>query len=689
MITTAFAWTSFSACKDYKLDYNSGALATADVSHVYIVLHVYVLYFYSENWDVRDGNLKKQAHLLSKAELKRRGITRYDAEIILAQGQSLPEPKVNLGSKLPPPVCKNQPVKVSELRLSPRKHISSQSYLKSLSPDQVIAKDSRTRKREIGSPSCGKKQEMGRHIEPLADITSIKSEKQHSGSNEDNNKSFVNKCTHRAKTRSQKNGHRDVLKLDLDCVEAMNSNQRENSGSGIRQSPRLRNKEMTHSSMEVKTESGKQCRTNVTVDTGDPEISFRLKNDSKSRNIFTQLQLDVSNIKQEVESDTDCGCDDDDECEEDCRSRLSNQCPTLLEHLRAPPSDMPHLIPYDSDPQDDTSYKNSRVRPKLTSYQTSEHTDNRPTRSKMSHCKHSKKSPLVTNTKSIRQSPRNKRYSGGNSLEQCSLNGVNGSIGFRNCDVKQCTNRNGTCVDKASLGTKREAKLSPVDAGATNRSRKGNKYKGGNVFDKFNQLSEECCSSDDSKAEVFNGSHKMNMEAFGDHVTVFNGSRSSPRFKHHKGRKRRLSFGDVASPKFGEPLRKRIDTLNRGLAEYRSLFANISPVKKIPKITIKMRKDPVLEKELENITESENGVHFKLESPRNSAQNTPDSSDMSDSDEEESPLNCTKFRPKFQKSQNGVVSLFKNGNEQDMVCPKLMKIKFGGTQININIPQQS
>ncbi|WAR03455.1 KMT5B-like protein [Mya arenaria] len=54
-----------------------------------------------KNWDVRDGNLKKQAHLLSKAELKRRGITRYDAEIILAQGQCLPEPKVDLGGKIP------------------------------------------------------------------------------------------------------------------------------------------------------------------------------------------------------------------------------------------------------------------------------------------------------------------------------------------------------------------------------------------------------------------------------------------------------------------------------------------------------------------------------------------------------------------------------------------------------------
>ncbi|XP_048729228.2 histone-lysine N-methyltransferase KMT5B-like [Ostrea edulis] len=47
----------------------------------------------NENWNVRDGNLKKQSHLLKKAELKKRGITRYDAEILLSQGLKLPDPK--------------------------------------------------------------------------------------------------------------------------------------------------------------------------------------------------------------------------------------------------------------------------------------------------------------------------------------------------------------------------------------------------------------------------------------------------------------------------------------------------------------------------------------------------------------------------------------------------------------------
>ena len=44
---------------------------------------------------MRSNNLEKQAHLLTAAELKKRGITRYDAEIILAQGVKLPEPRVS------------------------------------------------------------------------------------------------------------------------------------------------------------------------------------------------------------------------------------------------------------------------------------------------------------------------------------------------------------------------------------------------------------------------------------------------------------------------------------------------------------------------------------------------------------------------------------------------------------------
>ena len=54
--------------------------------------------YVAESWDRRESNLKQRVHLLTAAELKRRGITRYDAEMLLSQGLSLPEPKTTTPS---------------------------------------------------------------------------------------------------------------------------------------------------------------------------------------------------------------------------------------------------------------------------------------------------------------------------------------------------------------------------------------------------------------------------------------------------------------------------------------------------------------------------------------------------------------------------------------------------------------
>ncbi|OWF55654.1 histone-lysine N-methyltransferase Suv4-20-like isoform X2 [Mizuhopecten yessoensis] len=81
--------------------------------------------FGNENWDIRDDNLKKQSHLLKAAELKKRGITRYDAEIILSQGLTLPDPQVVIEATLPSSINQNKTVKASSvlarMNKSPRK----------------------------------------------------------------------------------------------------------------------------------------------------------------------------------------------------------------------------------------------------------------------------------------------------------------------------------------------------------------------------------------------------------------------------------------------------------------------------------------------------------------------------------------------------------------------------------------
>ena len=634
---------------------------------------------FSENWDVRDGNLKKQAHLLSKAELKRRGITRYDAEIILAQGQSLPDPKVDLGEKVSSAARRSQPVKVSELRLSPRKHVSSQSYLKSLSPESAMEQEEQAKRNLFDQSSRNKSSDSDRQMKPLSDITSIKSEKHQL----DNNNTYAHKCAHRSATRSQKNGHSAVLKLDLDCLDS--GNQGDGMAPGLRHSPRLRGKDTAQCESEFKPQSGEQC--GKLMETDDPDVSFKL-----NRNIFTEFQSDVPVIKQEVDSDGEYGGIPQ-VYDSKCKPLLTNQCPTLLNQLKAPPTDMPRLIPYDSDPQADTSYKNSRVSPKLTSYRTSEHSSCNHVckHSKYSHCvKSSKSSSLASHTKlPIRHSPRNKLKNQGLEAELGEANGFESSSA---CETCTCA-----CMGGRDMGTKAKESTKLC----RNKKTRGNKYRGGNVFDKFDTLNDRCRSSRDCKSDLLNGRKMEVVNGCGDCGSGLNGSlrslkgqgdstssRKSPRLRNGKERKRRLSFGDAGTPQFGEPLRKQINTLNENLAEYRNLFANISPIKKVPKITIKMRRDPVLEKALENTTTS-SSVQFKLESPQCSVHTTPDSSDMSDSDEEESPLNCTKFRPNLLNGENGSVkSLFKSdGRECSRVCPKLMKIKFGGTQININIPQ--
>lgn len=60
------------------------------IKYHYSLLLTVFSYQIADSWNKRSQNLVQHAHLLTKEELKARGITRYDAELVLAQGLQLP-----------------------------------------------------------------------------------------------------------------------------------------------------------------------------------------------------------------------------------------------------------------------------------------------------------------------------------------------------------------------------------------------------------------------------------------------------------------------------------------------------------------------------------------------------------------------------------------------------------------------
>ena len=589
---------------------------------------------------MRDGNLKKQAHLLSKAELKRRGITRYDAEIILAQGHDLPEPKVDLGGKIPAFVRKNEPVKVSELRLSPRKHLSSQSYLKSLSPESTIGREK--------LKSQDKTRNGHLTTNPLRDITGGKFELHMQQNTHQKSNVQLNSLAHNHSSfsRSQKNKHGKPLKVDIASAQSVSEQDSDQTGLKVRHSPRLVNKEVIDDNLRKSCYTRSNSSTSV-IETGDPRITFNIQSDTVPRNIFTQIQLDVGS----KDFSDDKGCLD---LSPSAASVRQQTCPTLQAQLKSRPLDMPLLTPYDTDPESDSSYKNSRLTPKLVAVKSSSQLCDRQ------HVeKHYSNRSGQSSQARLRQSPRYKKSQRKNSSSK---------------NAEQCNSFSSQqCGSIKGQGRKQWSK-----------SRGTKSLKGDNVFERFG-----CTDAGDSYVDL-SDYEDVDIEGLGDGQPL-NGSlqveQGSVHLLRSHGKKRKIDSNQVSQGEF-EPLSKRIHSLNERVETYKKILADISP--KVPKITIKMPKDPVLVEELRNSEQSE-GVHFKLESPAGSLPGTPDSSDMSDSDEEESPLICTKFRPSRAapgslKPRSCARGLYR---QQNSVCPKLMKIRFGtcGEQVHINIPR--
>ena len=252
----------------------------------------------------------------------------------------------------------------------------------------------------------------------------------------------------------------------------------------------------------------------------------------------------------------------------------------------------------------------------------------------------------------------------GPSLRTRSHDGTSIKTELSNSGVKNCdTNVFETFHNVALSAGISDINNSPVDEQDIDLS----SYGKGNIFDTLSQklsLSEGRGSKQNGQVrKKYSGKRRL---SFGGHAKSHS--------LQHSNRKKKFSL-DAGSPKR--------DTSSR------NIFTDLSPPK-IPRITIKMPRDPVLVKEL--ASQHSDSVHFKLESPQPSVTVTPDNSDSSDTDDEESPLICTKFKPVEKRSHslspeafNLKTSQFYNKSKS---CPKLMRIKFGNTHVlDINIPQ--
>ena len=112
---------------------------------------MFLFFVFSENWDIRTSNLEKNSHLLKVEELKRRGITKYDAELIIEQGFELPEP-----SEIRPIIKRTYERKKPKIKKIPR--IKSAEELNSKYRDrEVIKLERKNLRQKTGSLRSGQK----------------------------------------------------------------------------------------------------------------------------------------------------------------------------------------------------------------------------------------------------------------------------------------------------------------------------------------------------------------------------------------------------------------------------------------------------------------------------------------------------------------------------------------------------
>ena len=684
---------------------------------------------------------------MRKAELKRRGITRYDAEILLAQGLDLPEPKVVLERKIPNNITTDQSINLNEFagrqRFSPRKHLSSQSLL-SMQAQMPL----QTRR----SPN--------KHLKNLS-----------------------NSYNQGTTTSPVEQMERNKLTIDVSVLNGVNrhvtdsltSQNKGKAEDGLRHSPKLKFK-ATESNMSVKFDEISNSQVQIKQEPADrAELVTNLKAgyDTKpvtsddNRNIFSRLQFEMDGLQSPSLVKTE------NLAEMGHKKKLKIQ--GCHEHggdkknkISLTP-EMPRLTPFDSE-----SFGNLTKR--RWSGQTSENLEGsgdceqtgipslEPSTSitsdiissqKTTHAKSSGRLKRVLKSPrlQLRKSPR-KRFCP--SLDQTSDDSVVTEVSSEQGLSMTISPKPGSRSDlnpffgSAPSTANVETAQSETDAGLNiitgsqskfgrhsklfkssgtepavelkqnegpslrtrshdtpaiepELSNSGVKKCDTNVFETFNNVAFSAGISDISDSPM--EEQDIDVSSYGKgnifeslsqklSLNEERNPKQNGQVKKKYSGKRKLSFGGhVKSHSFQHSDRKKKFSLDASTSKRdtssRNIFTDLSPPK-IPRITIKMPRDPVIVKEL--ASQHSDSVHFKLESPQSSVTVTPDNSDSSDSDDEESPLNCTKFRPIEKRSHSLGPEAYSMKTSQfyakSKSCPKLMRIKFGNTHVlDINIPQ--
>ena len=684
---------------------------------------------------------------MRKAELKRRGITRYDAEILLAQGLELPEPKVVLERKIPDNITKNHSVKLSEFegrqRLSPRKHLSSQSLLSMAAQGPL---------RRRSSPK--------KHLKNLSDSF---------------NQGLPTSSIKESKIPENVGSLNGITKQ---VNESLGSAKSGKADSVIRHSPRLRSR-TGDSNAEIKQEILNTCDKVSDLNLKATCDVNQVPSDG-GRNIFSQLfEAELKGLTSKKSGSLNIA---------EGKRKLNIESGLKLETDRKTETnltpEMPLLTPFDSETLDNIM-KDGTVSENLQSFYSTDRTEDNdldirgipslePSVSlkfgnilspKIDSGSSSGKSKRVMSPKSQqRKSPRKKlsafvkqqsvkhgttelyaekdqtelesprtrlRCNSGQSPEVTSSvhagkeakleSDINMNLTSQHESVTKSrrqskvveSNTNSINDSEQSEGPSQRTRSHSKDVSSPALSNSGVKKCDTNVFETFNSVALTAGLGNFSNSKVaFDNDEDLDIGCYGDGHIFETLSRklasSDGKVRKSNGhfskktmysRKRRLSFGGlIKSPSNHLSKRKKkfsleSNTPKRDISS-RNIFSDLSPPK-IPRITIKMPRDPVLVKELAN--QHSDGVQFKLESPEPSVTGTPDNSD-SDSDEEESPLNCTKFKPVSRNSNSisrGGFSMktsqfYSKSDNSNNNCPRLMRIKFGNTHVlDINIPQSN